>query len=96
MPTITVHPLCLFEQSFCCLGFQVIVVLLIISWIGSLASLFTLFYASIVAAFTLPPVYKKYQHEIDDIVSHGRVWIEAKVGTIPGLIPKAEAAKKKE
>ena len=38
----------------------------------------------------------QYQHEIDDIVSHGTRWAEEKLSAIPGMIPKAEAAKKKQ
>lgn len=61
---------------------------------GSWFSFLTLLYLGAVGTLVWPPVYKKYQHEIDDVYVHGKKWVEQQLKSVPGFVPKAEIAKK--
>lgn len=75
---------------------QIVLALYAIATFGKWFSFLTLAYLAIVGALAWPPIYKKYQVEIDDVYSHGKKWIETQLAAVPGLIPKAEVAKKKQ
>lgn len=73
---------------------QIIIALVVVAKVGAWFSLLTLLYLGAVVAIGWPPVYKKYQHEIDDIYGAGKKFVQDQLKAVPGFVPKAEIAKK--
>lgn len=73
---------------------QIVIALVIAAKVGSWFSFLTLAYLAAVGSLLWPPFYKQYKHEVDDIFSAGKKWVEEQLKAVPGFIPKAEIAKK--